>query len=359
MLLTHWPPAPGAGVSGVVLGLCEAMRDRYRPVVLVNWNAPTSADQLRVKLPPPTRRFRDALGFVAHFLPNIVHLRRITREAVAINPHYAGLEILPLILLRQVGLCPKLILSVHGADLDEPKAASGLKRILYAWMFSAADLVVACSHALASIVREVSPRANVVAVWNGVGQPPSRIDERPMEAPYLVCVAAFTKKKAHDILIPAFRQVIEKLRDLRLVLIGNEGPERSTIVSLLHTLGLVDKVDIMVNLPHSEVWRWLHHADCFVLPSRQEPFGIAVLEAGMARTPVVATRVGGIPEFVVDGIHGLLCEPDNSEQIASAVLETLGDLVPTAARVEAFYQHAQTFTWGRAFERYRKEAGLP
>jgi glycosyltransferase involved in cell wall biosynthesis len=115
----------------------------------------------------------------------------------------------------------------------------------------------------------------------------------------------------------------------------------------------------MVNVVHAEALRWILHAECLILPSRDEPFGIVLLEAALARVPVVATRVGGVPEFVSDKIHGLLCEPDSPNEIAQAVLTTLGDRASTERRTRAFHEHAQKFTWEKAFARYRSKAELP
>jgi glycosyltransferase involved in cell wall biosynthesis len=359
VFLLPWALRSGSGVNAVVFGLAEAMRDHYDPVfVNTGWDAPAPG-QIWLKLPVPAPGLRDMLGFLARLGPNLVRLRSLTQGAVAVNPHFVGLELLPLALLRRLRLCPKLILSVHGADMAEAADSSGWTRALFTWMLSSADLVVACSHALADHVRLFSPRARVVAVWNAVADRPDSPPSRPIESRYVICVAHFVKKKAHDVLLRAFHLVAKERADLRLVLIGGEGPERPAVMSLIDSLGRADKVDVMVNVSHGETWRWIWHAECLILPSRDEPFGIVLLEAGAARTPVVATRVGGVPEFVADKIHGLLCEPDRPDEIAQAVLTTLSHPASTEERTRSFREHAQAFTWQRAFARYRSRAELP
>ena len=359
VFLLPWVLAPGSGVNAVVLGLAAAMRERYDPVfVITGWEA-SPPGQIRLTLPLPAVGLRRKLGYLARLGPNLVRLRRITRGAVGVNPHFVGLELLPLVLLRRLRLCPKLILSVHGADMSEAASSPGWTRALFAWMLSSADLVVACSHDLAAQVRLFSPRARVVAVWNAVADRPEAPSGRPIEARYVICVAHFVTKKAHDVLLRAFQLVAKERSELRLVLIGGEGPERHAVMSLVDSLGLGGKVDVMVNVPHGEAWRWISHAECLILPSRDEPFGIVLLEAAVARTPVVATRVGGVPEFVSDKIHGLLCEPDRPDEIARAVLTTLSDRASTVERTRSFHEHAQQFTWQRAFARYRSKAELP
>jgi len=334
------------------------MRDRYEPVfVVTGWDAPPPG-QIWVKLPSPAGGLRSNLGFVARLVPNLLLLRKIVREAVAVNPHFICLELLPLVLLRRLRLCPKLVLSVHGADVAEALTTSGWRRAMFEWMLSSADLVVACSHALAAQVRRVSTRARIAAVWNAVGADADFAPTRPLDARYVLSVAHFVPKKAHDVLLRAFKIVERERPNLRLALIGGDGPGRQTVISLIESLALRSKVDVMVDVPHPETLRWICHAECLILPSRDEPFGIVLLEAAMARTPVVATRVGGIPEFLRDKIHGLLCDPDRPEEIARAVLTTLSDRAGTEARVRAFQDHAKAFTWERAFARYRAKANL-
>ena len=359
VFLLPWVLAPGSGVNAVVFGLASAMREHYEPVfVITGWDPPPPG-QMWLKLPGFVAGRRNMLGFFARMGPNLRRLRRATRGAVAVNPHFVGLELLPLMLLRLLRLCPKVILSVHGADIAEAVKSSGWTRTLFTWMLSSADLVVACSHALAEQVKRFSPAANVVAVWNAVTASPDSPLSRQVDGRYVICVAHFVAKKAQDVLLRAFPLIEKERSDLRLVLIGGDGPERQVVMSLIHSLGLGGKVDVMVDVSHRKALSWIAHAECLILPSREEPFGIVLLEAALARVPVVATRVGGVPEFVNDKIHGLLCEPDRPDEIAQAVLTTLSDRASTQRRTRAFYEHAQRFTWERAFARYRSKAALP
>lgn len=226
-------------------------------------------------------------------------------------------------------------------------------------MFRASDLVVGCSSDLTKRLHEFCPRATTAAIWNAASSPPQVSGKRPIPQAYILCVAAFVPKKAHEVLLAAFARIRRVRPDLVLVMIGSDGPTRPAIEEQAHAAGLDSGVRILLDQPHDEVWRWMRHAECFVLPSREEPFGIVLLEAGKSRVPVVATRVGGIPEFLTDGEDGLLCDPDNPDQLAQAVLATLADRTATEHRVDTFYRKASTFTWSAAFEAYRSAAHLP
>ena len=329
------------------------MADRYEPQIVVTGWASPPANQTWFRLPNPQFSAKSRAGFLLYFFPNMFRWRGLVRGAAAVNPHFAGLEILPLVLLRKLRFSPRLVISVHGADVTEAERSTGIARSLYAWMYAQADLVIACSDALANKVKQICPKAKLATVWNGVSGPPAISEERPMASPYLISVAAFVRKKGHDVLLNAFRQVASRLPDLYLVLLGGDGPEREHVTSLIALLGLGNRVRIQVNVPHDQIWNWVQHAECFVLASRDEPFGIAVLEAGMVRTPIVATRVGGIPEFLVDRLHGLLCEPEKPEALANSILQVLDHSDEARTRAAAFYQQAVGFTWTAAFGKYQ------
>jgi len=359
IFIAPWPITPGTGVNEVILNLRETMKPAYDATIAVPSGRPAPPDQVPLKLPGLGYSWRSNLGFIALLPLTLFRLRSFVRGAIAVNPHFPDLEIFAFALLRRMRLGPKLILSVHGNDVTGALASAGVKRLLYRWLYASADVVIACSGALASKVRTLSPRARAAAVWNGVTHPGPVSEQRPLAAPYLVCVAGFVPKKAHQVLLSAYRQVLAARPDLHLVLIGNPGPENAPVAAALEAWGLEDKTEVLINLPHDQVWRWVKHAACFVLPSRDEPFGIAILEAALMRTPVVATRVGGIPEFLEDGVHGLLCEPDRPDELAAQILATLADPAAARDRAATFYERAASLTWERAFAGYRSKAALP
>jgi glycogen synthase len=105
-------------------------------------------------------------------------------------------------------------------------------------------------------------------------------------------------------------------------------------------------------LPIDEVVQLYSHAAVFVCPSIYEPFGLINLEAMACGTPVVATRVGGIPEVVVDGETGLLVEPGDPAALAAALRRVLDDPTRAARMGEAGRRRVEaSFSWDRIAER--------
>ena len=104
-------------------------------------------------------------------------------------------------------------------------------------------------------------------------------------------------------------------------MIIGDGSERKNLEKLTDELGLQEKVKFLGEISNEKIPEYLLAADCFVLPSIKEGFGIAVLEAMAVGVPVIASRVGGILDIIEDGRNGLLVEPVDSEAIAQAILK--------------------------------------
>jgi glycosyltransferase involved in cell wall biosynthesis len=104
-----------------------------------------------------------------------------------------------------------------------------------------------------------------------------------------------------------------------------DGPERVDAEALAVRLGVADSVEFVGKQPQSQVREYLSVADLLLLPSQSESFGLTALEAMACEVPVIATRVGGIPELVEDGGCGYLFEIGDVDGMARAAVRILGD----------------------------------
>ena len=111
---------------------------------------------------------------------------------------------------------------------------------------------------------------------------------------------------------------------MKVALVGG-GPLESKLKELASELGVADQAHFLGYCELEAVRALLQGCSFFVLPSRSEPFGIVILEAMAVGKAVVATRVGGIPEFVSDGENGILVEPDDPQALAEALCKVAGD----------------------------------
>jgi glycosyltransferase involved in cell wall biosynthesis len=145
----------------------------------------------------------------------------------------------------------------------------------------------------------------------------------------LLTVARFTAQKAHDVLVEAAVQVVDRYPTTRFLLVG-DGPERTAIESKIIGLQLQDNFFVVGN--RSDIPDLLAAADLFVLPSHFEGLPLVVLEAMAASLPIVATDIGGIVEAVGTN-HPFLARPADAGALAEALLLALAD--PQAAVASA------------------------
>jgi glycosyltransferase involved in cell wall biosynthesis len=131
--------------------------------------------------------------------------------------------------------------------------------------------------------------------------------------------------KGLDILIRAFPQLLE-LRDAHLLIAGEFWTKQETFLELIDSLQMKDRVTIVDRyLPNEEVGAFFSAADVVALPYRSGTgSAVAQLALGLGR-PVIATRVGGLPEVVHDGWNGLLVDPENPDAFGNALVRFFGE----------------------------------
>jgi glycosyltransferase involved in cell wall biosynthesis len=310
------------------------------------------------------------LGLLKWLLASPLYLGGLLRfcrrhRVAAFNFQYSSLSAFPIAFLRFLRLYRgALILTFQGLDLRHARKAGLIQRALWRFVLHWTTAVVACSRAFGAEVQDFLGKmgASVYPIHNGVDVDfllanidrtralPSALSDRN----FILSVAAFEHKKGLDVLLRAFAQIRYGNPSLALVLVGSSSHAESELRRLAADLGLAEDVFFFSDVPHEQVGLFLERAKGFCLPSRAEPFGIAILEAGAYRLPVVATRVGGIPEFVIDGQTGLLVEPDDPIALAGALNRILTDEELARDLGEGLYRLAATeMSWSRAYKAYR------
>jgi len=142
--------------------------------------------------------------------------------------------------------------------------------------------------------------------------------------PRVAYVGTLDGPKGVDVLIEAWTRVIEDVPQAQLVIAG-DGPLRESLVARCTSLGLNRTAEFVGHLSSSRVRALLDRCACLVVPSRSEGLGRVALEAMARARPVVASKVGGLPELVEDGRNGLLITPEDPEQLAAAIVGLLQD----------------------------------
>jgi glycosyltransferase involved in cell wall biosynthesis len=142
----------------------------------------------------------------------------------------------------------------------------------------------------------------------------------PADAPVIGTVCNLRPQKALDVMLSAVASLRPKLPDCRLLIVG-DGVEREGLEALAEQLGLADAVTFLGQ--RDDIPDVLAAFDLFALSSDFEGMPLAVIEAMGAGLPVAATRVGGIPDLIDDGVQGLLVPARDAGALASAMGELL------------------------------------
>jgi glycosyltransferase involved in cell wall biosynthesis len=150
-----------------------------------------------------------------------------------------------------------------------------------------------------------------------------QVPQQPLPArPQALFVGVLERYKYVDGLAEAWRRAAPRVPDARLRLVGT-GTLRPVVERLVRELP--EQTEWTERLTQKEVSRALDDSTALVLPSRSEGMGRVIVEAFCRARPVVATRVGGIPDLVRDESNGLLVEPENSAALADALVRVLSD----------------------------------
>lgn len=164
----------------------------------------------------------------------------------------------------------------------------------------------------------------------------------------VVTVANLRAQKDYPNLLAAARRVVDACPQVRFAAIG-QGPEEQHVRQHHAELGLGDRFLLLGYQP--EPLPIVAAADVFTLGSRWEGFPVALMEALALGLPVVATRVGGVPDAVRDGVEGRLVPPGDPDALAGALLEVLADGDRRAAMAAAAAERGRDFDIAHAIRR--------
>jgi glycosyltransferase involved in cell wall biosynthesis len=166
-------------------------------------------------------------------------------------------------------------------------------------------------------------------------------------------VGRLSDVKRQDLLLRA----LVRLPDARLLVVG-DGPLRAELEELSRQLRVADRVQWAGF--QADVMPFLSAMDVFALPSRFEGMPLAILEAWRSGLPVVASRVGGLPEMIRDGDNGLLFEEGNLDELTQALARLLADAPLRQELAHAGRQELQhrfgSQRMARSYDRYYRTA---
>lgn len=215
---------------------------------------------------------------------------------------------------------------------------------------SAADRVIANSDHTAELCRKGSASRSVEVISPGVRHTVFSPDPGGSDGDHdrltVLFVGRMDANKGSTVLARAIPMVRAPV-PVRFVFVGPDRGAEDPTREIIRSLGVEDRVDIRGYVPHDELPRLYREADVFVFPTtyKAEGFGLVAAEAMACGTPVVASRVGAVPEVVLDGRTGLLFTAGDATDLAVKLSSLLNDQELRARLGAAGVQHVARYEW--------------
>jgi L-malate glycosyltransferase len=273
--------------------------------------------------------------YVIALATRIVHVARevgldIIHAHYAV-PHATAAYLAKQILLREApARVPRVITTLHGTDITLVGSDHSYAETV-AFSIDGSDGVTAVSESLRQdTYRTLAVRHRIAVIPNFLDcDVYKRVDARELRARYcppgceklVIQVSNFRPVKRVPAAVEVFAGIAQRVPS-RLLLVG-DGPELGSALDRARELGIAKQVDALGE--QDQIIPLLSIADLFLLPSAQESFGLAALEAMSCEVPVVASNVGGLHEVIDDGLTGFLHNPSDIQGMAASGVRLLTD----------------------------------
>lgn len=218
----------------------------------------------------------------------------------------------------------------------------------------AADWVAGCSAAILNegqkLAPEITSRSSII--YNGVDAPPVLPAPLSFAAPRLLCLGRLAPEKGMDLALAAFGMIAHRFPRARLIVAG-DGPARTGLEQQARDLHISRAVEFVGWIAPDHVPALINNSTMVLMPSREDSFPLVALEAALMSRPVIATRVGGLPEIVVHQQSGLLVDKEDSKGLAEAISFLLEKPQVAVQMGQTARRRVQTvFSWERHVDAY-------
>lgn len=358
-----YPTYGGSGVVGTELG--KALADQGHKVHFITYRQPVKLEEFTANISYHEVRVSDYPLFdyppyelvLASKLVDVVKYEKLDLLHVHYAIPHASAAYMAQQILKTEGIEIPFITTLHGTDITLVGKDASFEPVI-TFAINQSNGVTAVSE---SLKRETYEHFKI---QNGIDVIPNficmkhyedvKIDEHLKEslAPngerLIIHISNFRKVKRVTDVVKVFAQIRAKM-PAKLVMVG-DGPERNKIEQMCRTLGLCGDLQMMGKV--NDTIRILSIADLFILPSESESFGLAALEAMAAKTPVISTNTGGIPEVNIDGVTGYMSNIGDVDDMAANALKILKDEETLNRFKLNSFEQAKKFDLGKILPQY-------
>lgn len=347
---------PTFGGSGVVatelgLGLADKGHDVHfitykRPVRLTAFHANVYFHEV-TSMEYPLFEYTPYETSLASKLVDVVRFEKLDILHVHYAIPHAAVAYMAKQILKSQGINIPIITTLHGTDITLVGTDSSFAPVVE-FSINESDGVTAVSeHLRQETMNTFKLKKDIKVIHNFIDFSRFRKTNKdhfrkaiaPEGEKILVHISNFRKVKRVEDVIHIFERVSKRTKS-KLLLIG-DGPERKYMEELCRNLHLCDEIRFLGK--QEAVEELLAIADLFILPSENESFGLAALEAMACEVPVISSNAGGIPEVNINGVTGYMCEVGNVDGMAARCIELLEDEESLAVFRKNAFKQAQRF----------------
>jgi len=232
----------------------------------------------------------------------------------------------------------------------------------WGFILNSVERVISCSQGMSERVVNTFPKTLKKSeyIHNGISprffqkyKNPLTINNYKLPSDFILSVGTFEHQKGQDMLIRAFSLIAEEFAELRLVLVGRSSTELLRYKQLVKGFLIEDKVFFYENIQPEDMGSFYRKAKLYVSASRNEAFGMVMLEAAAFNVPVVATKTIGACEIIENDVDGKLVDIDNITELTQVIIELLNDHVQSELiAINLFKKAKYQFTWDNALLKY-------
>ncbi len=323
MHCVYFPPEVG-GLESHVYYLCRALAAKGHAVEIVTSRSipglPTHEVMEGVAVWRTWFPVRNPSGWALHALGSIPRFLERARDADVL--HAQDIASVPPALVARARTGAPVVTTFHTSHFLK-RAEQPLWKPILGRFVRRSDYALAASAEIALVAEGLAPGTRVEALTNGVDTSLFRLVEPTLPSTdrwRLIVPRRLFPKNGVEYLVRGMPYIAARA-DVEAVLIG-DGPERERLEALARELGVAERVTFLGKQPNAAMPGLLSSGDLAIFPSLMEATSVAALEAMACELPVAASRVGGLPEIVDDGVGGLF-EPAAPERLAETVVRLL------------------------------------